>query len=116
MYVQCKTLASGGVVDLAGDENHFEFRAGLVGADFDILDVGKAVFINKQFALLGVVAGVAREETDGLAVFGGDEIFDCDIASSTERVVELSVSEAFIWGEGSASKAGFEKELVFEIG
>lgn len=47
MYVQCKTLASGGVVDLAGNENHFEFRTGLVRADLDILDVGEAAFINE---------------------------------------------------------------------
>ncbi len=50
-------LVGGGVVDLAGNERHLKFSAGLVGRDFDARDVGETVTINENFILI-VVGGI----------------------------------------------------------
>lgn len=45
-----------------------------------------------------------------------DAVFDFNIARVTERVVKVAVDEAGVGQQGSASEAGFEEKLIFELG
>ena len=72
-------LAGGGVVDLAGNERHLKFSAGLVGRDFDARDVGETATINENFVLI-VVGGIWGKQANNFVGFGGDVVFNSNVA------------------------------------
>lgn len=95
-YILFSGSLVGGVVEVAGNEGHFERSAGFVGRNFGGGDEKEATFVNKEFGLLGVVRELRGEEGDSFLGFFRDATSDFDVTGAAEWVVEIFARETSV--------------------